>query len=163
MFGGTGLLSGNKSHRTVPTVLCRSRGSVPSQNRACCFYKSGFPLSAVTQPSRCCGLPCRAGRVQRCPRLCPGLREHSWALSQELPGEGSSASSGRTAPGTARLPGSAPVSLGAEHVWGSVCPLPHLQHSKEHSSGLVLGSWAMASAQRITVVFIPSFWILGYF
>lgn len=61
MFGGTGLLSGNKSHRTVPTVLCRSRGSVPSQNRACCFCKSGFPLSAVTQPSRCCGLPCRAG------------------------------------------------------------------------------------------------------
>lgn len=162
MFGGTGLLSGNKSHRTVPTVLCRSRGSVPSQNRASCFCKSGFPLSAITQPSLCRGLPCRAGRVQRCPWLCPGHREHSWALSQELPGEGSSSSSGRTAPGTARLPGSAPVSLGAERVWGSVCPLPHLQHS----SGLVLGSWAMASAQRITVVFVGVvmlFWILGYF
>lgn len=130
LLGGAGLLSGNKSDRTVPTVLCRSGGSVPSQNRACCFCEPGLSLSGIAQHSYSCGFPCGTGRVQRCLWLCPGRRKHSRALSGELPRE--AASSGRPGPGTAPRSGCAPAGPRAGAVRGCVCPLPDLQPSKEH-------------------------------
>lgn len=50
-----------------------------------------------------------------------------------------------------------------------VCPLSYLQHgaSKRQSSGLALGSWVMASAERINIFVIVGVvllaWILGFF
>lgn len=51
-----------------------------------------------------------------------------------------------------------------------VCPLSYLQHSasEKRSSGLVLGSWVMASAENkyfllLFVDVVLLFWILGFF
>lgn len=185
LLGGTGLLSVNKSGRTVPTVLCRSRGSVPSQNRACCFCKSGLPLNEATQhnyytlfpPPRLTEAPQLQGA--RCWASWPPFSgalgsaclssNHSWAFSNGLPVK---AARVQACEGLAELGSPVTLKLVFQFILSGalVCPLSYLQQvsaSKKQSSGLVLGSWVMASAERINIFVIVDvvvvFWMLGFF
>lgn len=142
VLGGMSLSSVNKSNRTVPTVLCRSRGSVPSQNRACCFVSQGFlkmkPYSAIItgyfplldwrrhQGARCWASWPPSSNALGFARL---RSNHSWAFSDDLPVK---AVQVQACQGLAEL--SSPVTLKLEFQFilsgALVCPLSYLQHSK---------------------------------
>lgn len=133
--GGTGLRSMNKSGRTIPTVLCRSRGSAPSQNRACCFCKSGFSskwrhaaqLLRIISPSETDGGTMASGcavlgvlaPAQRCPGLCPPEQSPQPSFLWWPAGE-SCASSGL--PGRTQFSGYAQASIAVYIVWSSCLP-----------------------------------------
>jgi len=94
--------------------------------------------------------------------------DQGWALSGDLPGKAAQAQPFQV---LAELDSPVMLKLAFQFVLSGapVCPLPYLQHSasKKQSSGLVLGSWVMASAEGINVLVIVDImlfvWILSFF